>query len=346
MKAELVRRDRGSADALTGAVLVADVRDSLGRVVLGRGTLVGDTERIVLEGMSWDTLHVIRPEPGDVVEREAGTRLAQASSGTGVRAGEGAGGHWPLVATSRGIVSVNREALRTVNAGGDLAVYTLPDGQVVERDELVARAKIIPFVVDGDALDRGLSAATGAGGLVAVRPFVPARLGVVVLESLGSSALERFQRALEEKAGWFGSTLLAPCVVARNARTIAVAMEGALAGDAGIVLVAGTTAMDPLDPAFEAIRLLGGRLERVGVPAHPGSLLWLARIKEVPVVGMPSCGLFSRATVFDLVLPRLLAGLPVDSSWLAELGHGGLLTRDVAARFPPYRPRQERGAVD
>ena len=67
MKAELVRRDRGSADALTGAVLVADVRDSLGRVVLGRGTLVGDTERIVLEGMTWDTLHVIRPEPGDVV---------------------------------------------------------------------------------------------------------------------------------------------------------------------------------------------------------------------------------------------------------------------------------------
>jgi hypothetical protein len=61
---------------------------------------------------------------------------------------------------------------------------------------------------------------------------------------------------------------------------------------------------------------------------------------------MPSCGLFSRATVFDLVLPRLLAGLPVDSAWLASLGVGGLLTRDVAARFPPYRPRQERGAVD
>ena len=52
------------------------------------------------------------------------------------------------------------------------------------------------------------------------------------------------------------------------------------------------------------------------------------------------------ATVFDLVLPRLLAGLAVDSAWLAGLGAGGLLTRDVAARFPPYRPRQERGAVE
>jgi molybdopterin biosynthesis enzyme len=151
---------------------------------------------------------------------------------------------------------------------------------------------------------------------------------------------------MEEKAAWFGSSLLEPCVVSRNARSIAVAMEGALGGGAGLLAVAGTVAMDPLDPGFEAIRLLRGTVERVGVPAHPGSLLWLARIGGIPVVGMPSCGLFSRATVFDLVLPRLLAGLPVDSEWLASLGHGGLLTRDVAARFPPYRPRQERGAVD
>ena len=123
-------------------------------------------------------------------------------------------------------------------------------------------------------------------------------------------------------------------------------MEGVVAGGAGVVLVAGTAAMDPLDPAFDAVRLLNGNVERVGVPAHPGSLLWLARISNVPVVGMPTCGLFSRATVFDLVLPRLLARLPVDSEWLAGLGHGGLLTRDVSARFPPYRPRQERGSVD
>ena len=64
------------------------------------------------------------------------------------------------------------------------------------------------------------------------------------------------------------------------------------------------------------------------------------------LVGPVSALAVDPATVFDLVLPRLLAGLPVDSAWLAGLGHGGLLTRDVAARFPPYRARQERGAVD
>lgn len=345
MKAEVVRRG-AEDDALTGAVLVSDLRDSLGRVILGRGSLIGEDERTVLQGLSWDALHVVRPEPGDVLEAEAGDRLAVAAAGEGVRAGESAGGHWPLTATSRGIVEVRTDALLAVNGSGELAVYTVAGGQVVDTDEVVARAKIIPFVVDGAALERGVAAATGAGGVIAVRPFLPSRIGVVVLESLGSSALERFRRALEEKAAWFGSSLLELCVVARNARAIGAAMEGALAAGAGVVLVAGTTAMDPLDPAFDAVHLLRGRLERVGVPAHPGSLLWLARIGDVPVIGMPSCGLFSRATVFDLVLPRLLAGLPVDSGWLAALGHGGLLTRDVAARFPPYRPRQERGAVD
>lgn len=345
MKPEVVRRDRAGIDSLNGAVLVADVRDSLGRVVVGRGTLVGDDERLLLEGLSWESLHVVRPEANDVMEAEAGTRLSHAASGPGVYAGEVAGGHWPLIARHRGIVEVRRDALLEVNSSGELAVYTVSDGQVVDRDEVVARAKVVPFVVGESTLTIGMEAARKAGGVIAVRPFQPAQLGVVVLETLGSAALERFRRALEEKAGWFGSSLLEPCVVARNARSIAAAMEGAMAGT-GLVIVAGTTAMDPLDPAFDAVHLLGGHLERVGVPAHPGSLLWLARVGDVPVVGMPSCGLFSRATVFDLVLPRLLAGLPVDSPWLASLGHGGLLTRDVAARFPPYRPRQERGAVD
>jgi molybdenum cofactor cytidylyltransferase len=332
--------------SLPGAVLVSDVRDSLGRVILERGTVVGDDERIMLEGLAWDALHVVRPDTEDVLEAEAGIRLALASSGPGVTPGESAGGHWPLVSASRGIVEVRRDALQAVNGPGELAVYTVSDGQVVERDEVVARAKIIPFVVDGGTLQRGVDAASAAGGVISVRPFAPARLGVVVLESLGSSALERFRRALDEKASWFGSTLLEPCVVSRHARSVAAAFEGVLGLGADVMLVAGTSAMDPLDPVFEAVRVLGGRLERVGVPAHPGSLLWLARLGNAPVIGMPSCGLFSRATVFDLVLPRLLAGLPVDSAWLATLGHGGLLTRDVAARFPPYRPRQERGAVD
>lgn len=343
MRAVRARCDEGTA-SLDGAVIVADVRDALGRVLIGRGTRIGPDERAILEGARWEELHLVLPDDGELVEEEAGRRLAHASSGRGVWPGDAAGGHWPLTAERRGVLTIEREALQSINAAGPLAVYTLPDGQVVDAGEVVARVKVIPFVVDS-ALVEAAEAAAGSG-VVAVHPFAPARLGAVVQESLGSSALDRFRRALDEKAAWFGSSVLEPCVVPRDVRAITTALGGLRQAGAEVIVVAGTMAMDPLDPAFEALTAAGGRLERVGVPAHPGSLLWLGRIDTVPVVGMPSCGLFSRATVFDLVLPRLLAGLRVDAAWLGSLGEGGLLTRDMAARFPPYRPRTERGAVE
>jgi len=84
---------------------------------------------------------------------------------------------------------------------------------------------------------------------------------------------------------------------------------------------------------------------RHGTPAHPGSLLWLARWKDRPVLGMPACGMFSQATSFDLVLPRLLAGEEVGNAELAGMGHGGLLSRESAWRFPPYRQSAARGEL-
>src|SRR5205814_2022593 len=93
----------------------------------------------------------------------------------------------------------------------------------------------------------------------------------------------------------------------------------------------------PLDPVFGGLTLLGARMERHGAPAHPGSLLFLARWQDLPVLGMPTCGMFSQATTFDLVLPRLLAGEVIGNQEIAALGHGGLLSREMACRFPPYR---------
>ena len=118
--------------------------------------------------------------------------------------------------------------------------------------------------------------------------------------------------------------------------------------DAGarVLIVAGASALDPLDPVFGGLTLLGGRMERHGAPAHPGSLLWLARWQELPVLGMPTCGMFSQATTFDLVLPRLLAGERVGNREIAGLGHGGLLSREMAYRFPPYRTDVARGELE
>jgi hypothetical protein len=347
----LVTRD-GAADGagvaarLEGRVLAHDVRGARGEAIVRKGRVLDrdDVERLL--DVPWRELHLVEMDAGDLHEDAAGLRLATAAAGDGVEVRAQAAGHWPLAATRRGILGVAADALRRVNAVEGMCVYTLYDGQVVDAGEAVARAKIIPFVVHEARVREAETVARDAGALVRVRAFRPMRVGAVVQETLGERAATRFREALREKIAWFGSTLLEPCFVRPDAREVADALDAlANRADAEIVLVAGAKALDPLDPAFRALERLGVPLERFGVPAHPGSLLWIARVRQVSIVGMPSCGLFSQATVFDLVLPRLLTGEPVGRSDLAELGHGGFLTREMSFRFPPYRESSKRGEV-
>ena len=334
--------------ALSGCVIVHDVRDERGAVQVPKGRILDEADVERLRGLPWQELHVARLAPEDVHEDEAGAGLARAAAGDGVRPGHRAGGHWPLCAMRRGIVQVDVHALHEVNAREGLSVYTLFDGHVVDSGEMVARAKITPFAMASDVLEDALDVARASRGLVRVRGFQPGRVGAIVLTSLGErnpTTLSRFAKALGEKVCWLGSELLEPVLVEAARAPIARAMDELTSRDATVIVVAGSKAMDDLDPTFLALADLEAERVRHGVPAHPGSLFWIARLRGVPVLGLPTCGLFSEATVFDLVLPRVLSGEGIGARELAALGHGGFLTRDMTFRFPPYRAAQRRGEV-
>jgi len=265
-----------------------------------------------------------------------------------VRVRDSAGGQWALVAEPRGLLRVRGEALAGVNALEGIAVYTLYDGQVVDAGEVVAKAKVTPLVIAERLVREAERRGRAADGLVAVRPFRPLAVAAIAPASLGPRPRARFEAVLAEKLAWFGARLGRLDFVEADAEALATAMTQArAAGAAGadILVAAGANALDPLDPVFAAVERLGGRVVRRGVPAHPGSLLWLAHLDSTPILGMPSCGMVSQATMFDLVLPRLLAGEPLGATELAAYGHGGLLGREMAFRFPPYRAGQDRGAL-
>lgn len=356
MKAHLVGRANAGARDLVGMTLTRDVRGPAGERAFAKGQVVHEGDLPALLALGWDELHVIEREPGELHEDEAGRRLARAVAGDGMETAGGgqrgtavgavAGGHWPIAATVRGVLHVDVERLERANSIEGICIYTLYDGQVVEPGEIVARAKITPFVIDARRVEEAERIVGESGQLVAVHEFRAASVGAVVLETLGERALGRFRDALTAKVSWFGARFMEPAFVAPSGAAIAQAIEGFVRDGADVVIIAGAKAMDPIDPAFLALERLGVRLERFGAPAHPGSLFWVARLDDVPLLGMPSCGLFSRATVFDLVLPRVLTGERVGRAELAALGHGGLITKDTAFRFPRYRDARARGDIE
>jgi hypothetical protein len=348
-----VRLTRAELPALqaNGLVLTQDVRDHTGGVVAPKGARLTQASLARLATVEWTELHAIQLDAQDVHEVDAGGRLARAVAGRDVHVGAMTAGHWPLLAAARGVVHVDTAALGSINTLPGIAMYSLFDGQVVDERETVARGKIVPFALPDATLREAEEIARERGGVVHVRRFLPTRVGAVIQESLGGRSTARAHAVLAEKLAWFGSTLLEARFVPPSGDALAAALSEQIAGGAQLLIVAGSRAMDPLDPVFEALPRIDARIERHGVPAHPGSLLWLGYFtaapgeSERPLVGLPSCGLFSQASVFDLLLPRILSGERLTSSSLAELGHGGLLTRDMQFRFPPYRSGARRGEV-
>lgn len=346
MRAFAIQRARATAGALVGKVLCHDLKESGERLVARKGERLDPAAAERLLGCAWEELHLLELEPGDLHEEEAGARLARAVVGDGVQVKGYTGGQWSLTATRRGLLAVRAEPLKRVNALEGISVFTVFDGQPVEAGEVAAKAKVTPLVIQEAVIAEVERITREAGGLIAVRAFRSLTIGAVARESLEERQRQRFESALKEKIAWLGSRLLPVRYAAGTPQSVAKEIQTLKDSGAEILVVAGASALDPLDPVFGALDLVGARMERHGAPAHPGSLFWLARWGAQPIIGMPTCGMFSQATTFDLVLPRILVGEPVANAEIAALGHGGLLSREMAFRFPPYRPTKPRGELN
>ncbi|HVA85665.1 MAG TPA: molybdopterin-binding protein [Candidatus Saccharimonadales bacterium] len=284
---------------------------------------------------------VVVLEPGDLHEDEAACRLAQAIAGPSTMLRGPAESRVDLLAVADGVVHVRIGALERFNRIDPLEAFTLFDGQIVRAGELVASVKVAPHVVATELVERG-EAVAADGPLFWVAPFQHRRVGVIVKENVVGAARERFERSVRQKIEGIGSEIVGIDYVEDDPRAVEAAMaafsrgRGHGRGRVDLILTAGAASTDPDDAVFVALGRLRGRIVRRGVPSHPGSMLWLGRIGTTAVVGLPTCGAYSKATAADLLLPRLLSGDPPTAATVARLGHGGVLNRQMRFRFPAY----------
>lgn len=338
MRAERVQPGSAISNTFTGAILTRDLVVAGQRWSKGRRLTAADLAALGREAGRPLTLLV--PDPDDVHEDDAGRRLAAAVAGSGLVIGEPVQSRVDLRASVDGVLHVRTSAVDRLNRIDAIEVFTALDGRVVSTGDLVASVKIAPHLVPESILVRAEAVARRSGPVVRIAAFRRARVAVVVKETVRGVARERFEASVRSRVEGLGSTLVGIDYVADDEAAVVAALARRLRARgrerADLLMTAGSASTDPGDPFFVAIERLGGRMIRHGVPAHPGSMLWLARVGRVPILGLPSCGAYSKATAADLLLPRLLSGEPASAVTVARLGHGGLLTRDQRFRFPPY----------
>jgi hypothetical protein len=312
-----------------GRVLVHDLGPDL-----RKGTILGGRhlERVRQAA----EVHLVELEAGDVHEDEAAKRLAAALLSPGLVAHGPVQSQARLIARHRGLVRVRAELVDAVNALGSISVFTLMDGQAVAEGEEVAGCKVTPVAVPGSLIEAAERLCRDKGPVVQLVAFRPLKTFVVATERLKPKARELFSAAVIAKLGWYGAEVMGVREVARTSEAVRNAYNEAVDLGAQLVLFAGASAIDPLDPAYAELTHVGGQLLQLGAPMHPGSMLWLGRLNQAAVVGVASCAGFGRSSSLDLLLPFVFAYGRADSKDLLRLGHGGLIESAAGRRFPPY----------
>lgn len=306
--------------------------------VLKKGAVLDAAALDAMRAAGVEDVVAAKLEPGDVGENEAADRLAAALLAPGLRATRGATGRVNLIAETPGLLRVDAAAVDALNAVDEsLTVATLPDYAPVAAREMVATVKVIPFAVPGDLLRRAEEAARAGPAPMALHPFRPLRVGLVMTElpGLKESVLEGTVEATAARVAGLTGGLLPALHCPHAEAPIARALETLMGQGADVLLVAGASAVvDRRDVGPAGIVAAGGEILHFGMPVDPGNLICLGRIGARPALVLPGCARSPKLNGIDWVLARLFAGLPVDGAAISRMGVGGLL-KDVGARPLP-----------
>ncbi len=323
-----------------GQVLCHDITQIIPGVtkdaVFRKGHIVREEDIPVLLSVGKEHLYVWEHNENMLHENEAAEILRDLCRNDHMTASAPKEGKIELRAERDGLLLVDVERLRGVNALGEMMIATRASGFPVRAGELLCGTRIIPLVIEKEKMERA-QAVAGETPLLELRPFRPRSFGVVTTgsEVYHGRIQDAFTPVLEAKLAEYGCTMAAHAVCDDDPAMITAAITEMKEQGIELILCTGGMSVDPDDRTPLAIRRAGAGVVSYGAPVLPGAMFLLGYFPDGrPVCGLPGCVMYAKRTIFDLVLPRLLADVPVTAGDLAGLGHGGLCLNCPECHFP------------
>lgn len=346
-----------------GTVLAHDITEIRPGEFKGRafkkGHVVRHEDIPHLQRLGKNRLFILRVNDDEMHENDAARSMAEALMGEGVRmAGEPNEGKINLVADRDGLLRIDRDALLQFNMLGEVMCATMHSNTLVKKDQLIAGTRAIPLVVKKQIVEEAVRIGQDAGGVLSVKSLRRPRAGIVITgnEVYSGRIRDAFAPVIRNKIQSLGGEIIDVHFAPDNAAFISEKISSLLENGADLIITTGGMSVDPDDVTRFAIRNLGVEEFLYGSPVLPGSMLLIAYVrvkspeygdinehqaklntpdsKLIPIIGIPACGMYAKITVFDLVLPRILAGEMISRRDIAELGHGGLCLKCRECRYP------------
>ena len=202
-------------------------------------------------------------------------------------------------------------------------------------------------------------------GVISVKELRKPKAGIVITgnEVYHGRIKDAFAPVITKKIEEYGGDIVGVYYAPDDKAIITNRLQELMNAGADLLITTGGMSVDPDDVTRFAIGNLGatdltygsavlpgamvliGYLEnaecgmrsaelKTGSPAGNHSELLTPNSSLVPILGIPACGMYHKITIFDLILPRVLAGEKIGRRELAELGHGGLCLNCKECGYP------------
>jgi hypothetical protein len=323
-----------------GQTLCHDVTQIIRGVSKGalfrKGHIISEEDVPVLLNLGKDHVYIWENNENILHENDAAEILRGICQGENMRAAGPTEGKIELFADINGLLMVDTGRLCAVNSLGEMVIATRASGFPVKQGDKLCAVRIIPLVIEKENMKRAQMAA-GSLPLLKLLPIQPKQYGLINTgnEVFHGRIPDTFTPVIREKMAEYDCDMIAHEVLDDDHEKITATIKNMLAKGAEMVLCTGGMSVDPDDRTPLAIKNAAHRVVSYGAPVLPGSMFMLAyTADDRPVCGLPGCVMYSQRTIFDLVLPRLLADEPVTAEWLTGLGNGGLCLNCPECHFP------------
>lgn len=326
-----------------GQVLCHDITQIIPGVVkdavFRKGHIVTKEDIPVLLSVGKEHLYVWEKKEGILHEDEAAEVLRDICMNEHMTATKPKEGKIEILADCDGLLKVNTEKLNVVNGLGEMMIATVHGNFPVKKGDKIAATRIIPLVIEAEKMKEAREAA-GKEPLLSILPFANYKTGIVTTgsEVFKGRIEDAFGPAIRAKLNEYNVEILGQKIVDDSQEDIISAIHEFLEDGAEMILCTGGMSVDPDDRTPGAIKALGAEIVSYGAPVLPGAMFLLAYYtfegKNVPVLGLPGCVMYAKRTIFDLVLPRVLAGEKLKKEDLSGYGEGGLCLNCQVCHFP------------
>lgn len=304
--------------------------------IFRKGHIVREEDIPVLLSIGKDNLYVWEKEEGMVHENDGAEILCSICKGDNIDRGNVKEGKIDLYAECDGLLKVDVELLNKINYLGEMMIATRHGNFPVKKGDKLAGTRIIPLLIEEEKMERAKEIA-GDGKVLEVKPFPHKKVGIVTTgnEVFYGRIQDAFTPVILDKLEEYSMEIVGHVILGDDHEKITEAILELIEKGADFVICTGGMSVDPDDKTPLAIKNTGADIVTYGAPILPGAMFLLSYYEDnIPVVGLPGCVMYGKRTIFDLMLPRLMAGERISYEEISKMGHGGLCLSCDVCTFP------------